>query len=107
MASTSPSTSEATMLKYLITAFDTESAAKRCKSCWAACVLGALGCGIFVYIAYNHTQIQTLFLLLASVLGGSLATTAGIVSSNTRSTEVLKQYVDIEAMKKRYNELQT
>ena len=105
--SNAPKAYETATLKCFIDAFETDAVAKRCKFCRAIWLVIAIACGLFVYIAYNYTNIEVPIMLVVSMLGGALATTAGISSGNARNTEILKAYVDIEAIKARHRELQT
>ena len=107
MAANNASTYETNALKCFIDSLESEAIAKRCKFCRAIWLSIAIACGIFVYIAYNYTSIGVPFLLIASMVGGSFATLSGISSGNAKNTEILKPYVNIEAMKERMRELET
>jgi hypothetical protein len=108
MSSNDPKAYEAATLKCFIDAFEADTAAKRCKFCRTVWLIIAIACGIFVYVAYyKYTNIEIPIMLVVSALGGALASTAGISSGNAKNTEILKPYVDIEAIKAKYRELQT
>lgn len=107
MAANNADTYEANTLKCFIDSLESEAVAKRCKFCRAIWLSIAIACGLFVYIAYNYTNIEVPFLLIASMAGGAFATFSGISSGNARNTEILKPYVNIEAMKERMRELET
>ena len=107
MVANSPEAYEANTLKCFIDSLESEAAVKRCKFCRVIWLSIAIACGGFVYIAYNYTKIEVPVLLVVSMLGGSFATLSGISSGNARNTEILKPYVNIEAMKERKRELET
>lgn len=107
MAANNADTYEANTLKCFIESLESEAVAKHCKFCRTIWLSIAIACGLFVYIAYNYTKIEVPFLLIASMAGGAFATFSGISSGNARNTEILKPYVNIEAMKERMHELET
>jgi hypothetical protein len=106
MATNNTNAYEANTLKCFIDSLESEAVAKRCKFCRVIWLSIAIACGLFVYIAYKYTSIDVPFLLIASTAGGAFATFSGISSGNARNTEILKPYVNIEAMKERMRELE-
>lgn len=107
MAANSPESYEVNTLKCFIDSLESKTTVERCKFCRAIWLSIAVFSGIFVYIGYNHTNIETPILLIVSMLGGAFATLSGISSGNARNTEILRPYVDIDAMKERKRELET
>ena len=107
MVANSPGAYEASTLKCFIDSLESKVVARRCKFCRAIWLSIAIACGVFVYVAYNYTNIKVPILLVVSMAGGAFATFSGISSGNAKNAEILKPYVDIEAMKERIRELET
>lgn len=107
MASNDPRAYEAAALKCFIDVFGSEAIVKRCRFCRVALLGIALVCGVSVYLAYNYTHIQIPILFIVAALGGALASTAGTYSASARNNEILAAYVDLDAMRRRREELLT
>lgn len=96
---------ETSALKNMIDAFESDTFARRCRLCHAFWVLATLLSLGFVFYAYQNTDIEPVYLLFLAAFGGACGATAGLISNTQATNELLKKYVDVQAMKVRYEEL--
>lgn len=97
---------EIATLKWMIEVYESGGATKSCRFCKMVWLVAFLVSTAFVIVSYKYQLVQVGFLLFGSAVAGATFMATGLFGQSTVSVGIVSQYVDVEAVKRRLNELQ-